>query len=95
MRKKQAGMPAKVRGLISNGNFNQLLTEAECNHVPRNSFYKLLPLCSCCGFDVTFNADLAANGDPMQDTLHMQAWEGMQQGSNLNPISNLTKKTLK
>ena len=47
--------------------------------------------CSCCGFDVTFNADLAANGDPMQDTLHMQAWEGMQQGSNLNPISNLRK----
>ena len=40
---------------------------------------------------MTFNADLAANGDRMQDTGHMQAWEGMQQGSNLNPISNLRK----
>ena len=55
--------------------------------------------CSCCGFDVTFNADLAANGDPMQDTLHMQALEGgatmiQLDSSYLNPISNLTRKKL-
>ena len=69
-------MPAKVRGLISNGNFNQLPAEVECNR-------RKIHFISCCPYAVvvvlTFNADLVANGDPMQDTLHMQAWEGMQQ----------------